>query len=286
MKTSKPNPSTNETETPEEKKRRKKDKKKDTKEKHSTETETTEEKESRKKDKKEKKSFKKDKKKKNLTKTENHVEVGRFSGDTASAAAPSRLTPPRAPTRELVSNGDDLHRKPQSASGQQDYSRPGSFRVLGVEAGSADAQAIASASPARRQGRSNIASGQSASAAAASTLAPPDTPTTERGFGLVEFHGQFSSSTTEDQEPGEHYSQPGAHRVAGTLGRTFSVTVDTSISQVHSDPVPEMNQSQDITQGQFLAEANLVLEPDLVFGEPLEEPKALWRQPKVQRLFS
>jgi hypothetical protein len=74
--------------------------------------------------------------------------------------------------------------------------------------------------------------------------------------------------------------------VAGTLGRTFSVTVDTSTSQVHSDPVPEMNQSQDITQGQFLAEANLVLEPDLVFGEPLEEPKALWRQPKVQRLFS
>jgi surface protein len=48
-------------------------------------------------------------------------------------------------------------------------------------------------------------------------------------------------------------------------------------------PVPEIHKSRENTQGEYLAEANLVLEPDLVFGEPLEEPQAYWSQPKVRR---
>jgi surface protein len=43
---------------------------------------------------------------------------------------------------------------------------------------------------------------------------------------------------------------------------------------------PEIHEK---AQGEYLAEANLVLEPDLVFGEPLEEPRAYWSQRKVQR---
>jgi surface protein len=48
-------------------------------------------------------------------------------------------------------------------------------------------------------------------------------------------------------------------------------------------PVPEMPQSQRNTKQEYLAEADIVLEPDLVIGESPEEPKAFWRQRKVQR---
>jgi hypothetical protein len=41
--------------------------------------------------------------------------------------------------------------------------------------------------------------------------------------------------------------------------------------------------SRENTQGVYLTEANLVEEPDLAFGEPLEEPKAYWSQPTVRR---
>jgi hypothetical protein len=52
--------------------------------------------------------------------------LGKFSGETASARPPSSL----APTGERVSNGDDLHCKPNSTSGQEGaftetlYARP------------------------------------------------------------------------------------------------------------------------------------------------------------------
>jgi hypothetical protein len=45
----------------------------------------------------------------------------------------------------------------------------------------------------------------------------------------------------------------------------------------------EIHQSRVKAPGEYLAEANLVLEPDFVLGEPLEEPQAYWSQRKVQR---
>jgi surface protein len=114
---------------------------------------------------------------------------------------------------------------------------------------------------------------------------------------LDDFLGKFSTSATEDQEPeaqerkraavappslalapGQHYSRPGAVHVDG-----ISETTDAFSVTMTSDQVPEIHQSRESTQGEYLAEASLVVEPDLVFGEPLEEPKAYWSQPKVQR---
>jgi hypothetical protein len=49
-------------------------------------------------------------------------------------------------------------------------------------------------------------------------------------------------------------------------------------------PVPEIHHDQENTRGQYLAEATLVSQHDVLIGEIVEEPKDLWRQPKVQRL--
>jgi hypothetical protein len=117
-----------------------------------------------------------------------------------------------------------------------------------------------------------------------------------RRSSLDGFLVKFSPSATEDQEreaqesklsavpppsftQGQHYSRPGAVHVEGISDTTdagFSVTMPY-------DQVPEIPQSRESTQGEYLAEADLVVEPDLVFGEPLEEPKAYWSQPKVRR---
>jgi hypothetical protein len=120
--------------------------------------------------------------------------------------------------------------------------------------------------------------GNTASATAPSSLAPPDAPTRDRGFGLGEFQGEFSSSATEDQEPGEHYSEPWAFRVGETSEWTLSETYD--VERVAAlPPVPEIQQARENTLWQYLTEANLVVEPDLVFGEPLEEPKEFGASP-------
>jgi hypothetical protein len=68
------------------------------------------------------------------------------------------------------------------------------------------------------------------------------------------------------------------------LDATLSVTVDASKSSAPFDPVPEIHEYRENTQGAYLTEVHLVVEPDLVFGEPLEETKPLWRQRVVQRL--
>jgi hypothetical protein len=169
---------------------------------------------------------------------------------------------------------------------------------------------IASDVPPRRQGRSNIneflgkRSGDTASAMAPSSAVPPDppgrrdwqssrdeynrkvppedAPTRTRGFGLGEFQDKFSPSATEEKEEERADSQPGAFRVTETSERTSSETGDVENVAV-LPPVPELPQSHENTQGQYLAEANLVLEPDLVFGEPLEDPTPYWSQPKVRR---
>jgi hypothetical protein len=124
--------------------------------------------------------------------------------------------------------------------------------------------------------------GETASATAPSSLAPSDASTRERGFEIGESRqGKLSSSATEDQEPDEHYSQSGAFRADDTLDRTLGdgerVTARPPVLE------PEIHQSREKIQGEYLAEANLVLEPGLVFGEPLEEPPAYWSQRKVQR---
>jgi surface protein len=258
--------------------------------------------------------------------------LGAASGETASAAAPSSLAPLDAPpTRERVCNGDDLHRKPKSTPGQ-DVSRPGAYHEtyvtpsiasatpprnpnqgfnkdefarhsLGETAASPSTLAPADVA-ARRDWRFNRdeynrnVAGETPSAVAPSSSIPPDAPTGERGYELDQFQGKFSSSATEDQEPAdEDYSQPGACRVAETLDRTIGETYD--VEKVTAlPPVPEL-------RGQYLAEATLVSQHDVLIGEiveepkaivvepnaiveepkvTVEEPKALWKQPKVQRL--
>jgi hypothetical protein len=68
-------------------------------------------------------------------------------------------------------------------------------------------------------------SGEVASDTAPSSLGPWDAPTTAWcGFGLGEFQGKFSSSTTDDQEPDEHYSEPGAVWMVETSERTSKDT--------------------------------------------------------------
>jgi hypothetical protein len=89
---------------------------------------------------------------------------------------------------------------------------------------------------------------------------------------------------TKDQEPDEHYSQPGAFFESETSEKASSETDDVKKGSALPPAVPEIPQPGKNTQGEYLAEATLVLEPDLVYREPLEEPKVLWRQPKVQRL--
>jgi hypothetical protein len=103
------------------------------------------------------------------------------------------------------------------------------------------------------------------------SLATPDAPTTERGF------------TTADQKPDEHNSEHGAFRVAETSERTLGVTMDAD-RVTALPPVPEIHHDQENTRGQYLAEATLVSQHDVLIGEIVEEPKDLWRQPKVQRL--
>jgi hypothetical protein len=282
---------------------------------------------------------------------------GTISGETASAAAPSSLAPLDAPpTRERVSNGDDLHRKPKSTPGQ-DVSRPGAYHETYVT------PSIASAAPPRNpnqgfnkdefarhrpgetaaspstlapsdvaarrdwrssrdeydrkvagQNPSDVApsssvppdvavrrdwrssgdeynrklAGETSSAVAPSSSVPPDAPTGERGYGLAQFQGKVSSSATEGQEPDEDYSQPGVFRVAETLDRTIGETDGvekvTALPPVPELHLPEIDQYQENTRGQYLAEATLVSKHDVLIGEIVEEPKALWRQPKVQRL--
>jgi hypothetical protein len=83
--------------------------------------------------------------------------------------------------------------------------------------------------------------------------------------------------------------QPGAFREDGAAGRTLSETgfaerfAATATATALPPGVPEIHQSRENSQGQYLAEANLVSEHDLVFGESLEEPPAYWSQPKVRR---
>jgi surface protein len=147
---------------------------------------------------------------------------------------------------------------------------------------------IASDVPARRDWQSSRdkynrkVAGETASATAPSSLAPPEVPTRERGFGLGGFQGKFSSSATEEKEEERADSQPGAFRVDDTSEWTLSETGDAE-RVTALPPVPELPQFRENTQGQYLAEANLVLEPDLVFGEPLEDPTPYWSQPKVRR---
>jgi hypothetical protein len=143
----------------------------------------------------------------------------------------------------------------------------------------------------------NANKNSSASIAAMGTNNPDVEMGRSRRSNLDDFLGKFSPSATEDQEPevqeselsavpppsftqGQHYSRPGAVHVDGISETTdaFSVTMPSD-----SDQVPEIHQSRESTQGEYLAEANLVLEPDLVFGVPLEEPKPYWSQPKVRR---
>jgi hypothetical protein len=59
------------------------------------------------------------------------------------------------------------------------------------------------------------------------------------------------------------------------------VTALPPVPELH---LPEIDQYQENTRGQYLAEATLVSKHDVLIGEIVEEPKALWRQPKVQRL--
>jgi hypothetical protein len=103
---------------------------------------------------------------------------------------------------------------------------------------------------------------------------------------------------------GQHFSLPGAICVDGISERTLSETggVERGAEPILAVPSPlslvrgqhyvqpgafSVNetdtQPRENTQGQYLAEANLVWEPVLVFGEPLEEPEAYWSQPKVRR---
>jgi surface protein len=76
--------------------------------------------------------------------------------------------------------------------------------------------------------------------------------------------------------------QPGAFRVDGAAERTLSETgfAERVAATATALPpaVPEIHQSRENAQGQYLAEANLVLEPDLVFGEPLDEPEVMRRR--------
>jgi surface protein len=277
------------------------------------------------------------------------------AGESVSTTAASSLAPLAAPSRERVSNGDGLHGKPNSTSGQ-DYSRPRAYHET------FDTHSVASGAPVREQGFNKdefgrhrlrqtttaaapsssalsdgpptrvrffgvdefnrTSAGDAASAAAPSSLAPsdveattdwlsnrdeynrklagetasatapsssvpPDAPTTKRGFGLVEFLGKFFPSGTEDQEPDEDYSQRWCFRVAKTLDGTLGVTVDadkvTALPPVPEMHLPEIHQYQEITRAQYLAEATLFSKHDLLVGEIVEESKAFWRQPKVQR---
>jgi hypothetical protein len=168
--------------------------------------------------------------------------------------------------------------------------------------------------PTRRQGRSNMdeyqrkCAREAAPATAPSSSAPPVAPRRERGFGMDEYNRKCAgetaptAATSEDQQE-EHVdsnefpqemkvaavSQPGAFRVTeDEISDSFSLTQTSdpfSVTRSAALPpaVPEIHQYQENTQGAYLAEANLVVEPDLVFGEPLEEPQAYWSQPKVRR---
>jgi hypothetical protein len=126
-----------------------------------------------------------------------------------------------------------------------------------------------------RDGYDRKVAGETASTTTASSLATPDAPTRERGYKLGEF--QDFSSATEHQEPDEHYSQPVAFRVGEISMWSLNETDDADRVTV-LPPVPEIQQARESTQGEYLAEANIVLEPDLVFGEPLEEPQAYLSQ--------
>jgi hypothetical protein len=70
-----------------------------------------------------------------------------------------------------------------------------------------------------------------------------------------------------------HYSEPGAFAV----GETGNVETMTALF-----PGPEINHFRENTQGQYLADANLVSEPDLLVGEIVEDTKGFWRQRNVQ----
>jgi hypothetical protein len=90
---------------------------------------------------------------------------------------------------------------------------------------------VPSDGPPRRDWQSSMhkyickSSGEVASDTAPSSLGPWDAPTTAWcGFGLGEFQGKFSSSTTDDQEPDEHYSEPGAVWMVETSERTSKDT--------------------------------------------------------------
>jgi surface protein len=206
----------------------------------------------------------------------------KVAGETASASAtaPSSSVPSDATaTRERGYGLGGIQGK-FSSTPDQDVLRPRAFHDGGVEAGSSDAPTGEwgyNKDEFRRQ-----RPGQTASATTPSSLATPDAPTRERGYELDGFQGNLPSSATEDQEPDEHYSERGAFRVGETP--MWSLTETDNAERVTTlSTVPEIHQLWENTQGEYLAEANLVVEPELVVAEPLEEPKALWRQPKVRR---
>jgi hypothetical protein len=207
----------------------------------------------------------------------------KVAGETASACATAPSSSVRSDAVATGEQGFNKDEFPRQRQGQTASAATPSSSVTSDVPATRDWRSS-------RDGYGRKVAGESASATTPSSLATPDAPMTERGYGLGEFPDDFSSSATEDQEPeaqeselsavpppsftqGQHYSRPGAVHVDGISETTdaFSVTMPSD-----SDQMPEIHQSRENTQGEYLAEANLVLEPDLVFGEPLEEPQAYW----------
>jgi surface protein len=242
----------------------------------------------------------------------------KVAGETAPATVPSSSAPPDAPTRERGFGMDAYNRKvagetvtapatvslsaapPDAPTRERGFGMDAYNRKVARETKSAAAPSSSAPTDAPKRERGFGMDEYNRKLAGETVTAPATVPSS-----LVPLDA--SSSATEDQEPedqegnipaapppsltqGQHDLQPGAFRVDGAEGGTLSETgfaerVAAAATATALPPdVPEIHQSRENAQGQYLAEANLVLEPDLVYGEPLEEPKVLWRQPKVQRL--
>jgi surface protein len=83
--------------------------------------------------------------------------------------------------------------------------------------------------------------------------------------------------------PIQCYSRPGAYHVMGKKSESFL----SETAPVPSAPTYATTQSRGYIRGEHLSEAKLVVETDLVFGEPVvgvEEPKGFWRKRKLHCL--